>query len=71
MMFANGQPEAWLPKRYQATPDPTAWIPVAKTSREREEGEGNHYWALPVCQAVGEGVSNMRVGEKGFLQWWD
>lgn len=41
MMFVNGQPGAWIPKKYQATADPTAWIPIAETSREREEGEGN------------------------------
>ena len=39
MMFANGQPEAWIPKSYQATPDITAWIPIAETNRGRKEKE--------------------------------
>lgn len=66
MMFANGQPEAWIPKRYQATPDITAWIPIAETSREREKGEGSHYWALPVCQAVGEGCQTCVLVRRAF-----
>lgn len=66
MMFANGQPGAWVPKKYQATPDPTAWIPIGETSREREEREGNQQWALPVCQAMGRGGQTCMLVRRAF-----